>query len=489
MKVKFVLLFSVLANILFAQNVIVVVIDGARYSETFGGGNTFIPHLYDDLRPQGYLYTNFRIAHEGKTETNPGHASILSGTWQQISNDGLQRPTKPTTFEYFRKELGSSITDNYIIGGKAKLGILAYSNDPGYGVDYGASSSCADVSDNSVYNNLIYVMETYQPKQILVSFSDTDKRGHSGIWSSYVNALTNADNLVFQLWQHIEAGDYGYLPSNTTMFVTNDHGRHTTDFTGHGDNCDGCEHIMLFAIGRNVLPGVENSDLHYQIDLASTAGDLLNFSTPQSVGTSLYEGSNPLPVELFSFSANLIDNTVQLSWVTKTEVGNYGFEVFRRIKNGVWRKIGFVEGKGNSNAINFYTFIDETVTEGIVTYRLKQIDTDGKFKHSEIIEVNLGTLQKFELSQNYPNPFNPATTIKYLLPESGNVKLTVYNLLAEQVAEIVNEFKEAGVHTINFSAAGESASGGTAFRLESGVYIYKLEANGFVRSKKMTLIK
>jgi hypothetical protein len=322
-------------------------------------------------------------------------------------------------------------------------------------------------------------METYNPKHILVSFSDTDKIGHGGIWSSYVNALTNADHLVYQLWQHIEAGDYGYTTANTTLFVTNDHGRHTTDFTGHGDDCDGCEHIMLFAIGRNVEPGVENSDLHYQIDIAPTVGDLLNFSTPQSVGTSLYEGSNPLPVELFSFSANLIDNTVRLSWVTKTEIGNYGFEVFRRIKNGVWRKIGFLKGNGNSNAINFYTFIDETVTEGINAYRLKQIDTDGRFKHSEIIEVDLGTLQKFELNQNYPNPFNPVTTIQFSLPQSGNVKLSVYNLLGEQVTELVDEFKESGVHAINFNAS----------ELNSGLYIYKLETNGFVQSKKMTLIK
>jgi len=483
MKVKFILLFLLLANILFAQNVIIVVIDGARYTESFGGGNTFIPHLYDDLRPQGYLYTNFRIAHEGKTETNPGHATILSGTWQQIANNGTQRPTKPTIYEYFRKELGSSITDNYIIGGKAKLGILAYSSDPGYGVDYGASSSCADVTDNAVYDNLIYVMETYQPKLILASLSDTDKYGHGGVWTNYVNALTNADNLIYQLWQHIEAGDYGYTTSNTTLFVTNDHGRHTTDFTGHGDDCDGCEHIMLFAIGRNVQPGVENSDLRYQIDLAPTVGDLLDFSTPNAVGTSLYEGGNPLPVELFSFSANVIGKSIKLSWITKTEISNYGFEIERRVQNGVWRKIGFVKGKGNSNGINFYSYIDEDVTNGIIAYRLKQIDIGGEFKHSEIIEIEIGSPVKFELGQNYPNPFNPVTTIRYTLPESGNVKLNVYNLLGEQVAELVNGFKGAGVHTINFSVESVGAE------LQSGVYIYKLEANGFVQTRKMLLVK
>ena len=85
----------------------------------------------------------------------------------------------------------------------------------------------------------------------------------------------------------------------------------------------------------------------------------------------------------------------------------------------------------------------------------------------------------FQLKQNFPNPFNPSTTIEFTLPQAGNVKLTVYNLLGEEVAQLVNEFKEAGVHTINFNASG----------LNSGVYIYKLEANGLVQTRKMTLLK
>jgi len=87
--------------------------------------------------------------------------------------------------------------------------------------------------------------------------------------------------------------------------------------------------------------------------------------------------------------------------------------------------------------------------------------------------------KEFTLSQNFPNPFNPATTIRYTLPESGNVKLNVYNLLGEQVAELVNEFKEVGAYAINFNADN----------LQSGVYIYKIEANGFVQSRKLMLIK
>ena len=95
----------------------------------------------------------------------------------------------------------------------------------------------------------------------------------------------------------------------------------------HGDGCEGCTHIMLLALGRNVTQGIVNNDLHYQVDIAPTVGDLLGFSTPEATSTSLFQGSNPLPAELVSFSAIVFENIVKLNWRTETEVNNYGFEV------------------------------------------------------------------------------------------------------------------------------------------------------------------
>ncbi len=328
MKLKIILLLLLFFELCFAQNVIVVVIDGARYTETFGAGATYIPHMYNDLKPIGAVYTNFRIADAGITSTNPGHASILTGTWQLIANDGTQRPTKPTVFEYFRQELGISLTENYVITGKSKLNVISYSSDPAYGFNYRASESCSTLSDNQVYNNLVTIMDTYHPRLIIINFPDTDLKGHSGVFADYVNALTNADNLVYQLWQKIQSDTY--YQNTTTLFVTNDHGRHDDahgGFKDHGDDCEGCEHIMLFAIGRNVTQGLVNNDMHYQVDIAPTIGDLLGFSTQQAVGISLYQGSNPLPVELSSFSAIFLENSVKLNWRTETEVSNYGFEI------------------------------------------------------------------------------------------------------------------------------------------------------------------
>ena len=144
-----------------------------------------------------------------------------------------------------------------------------------------------------------------------------------------------------------------------------------------------------------------------------------------------------------------------------------------------WTKLGFVNGNGNSNSPKNYSFVDDNVTAGTYSYRLKQIDNDGQFEYSKSIEIGLTAPDKFELSQNYPNPFNPSTTINYNLPEASNVKLIIYNILGQEVKTLVNAFKEAGVHTIDFNAS----------ELNSGLYIYKIEAGSFTQTRKMTLIK
>ena len=191
-----------------------------------------------------------------------------------------------------------------------------------------------------------------------------------------------------------------------------------------------------------------------------------------------------LPVELSSFSASVAGSNVKLRWETATEVNNYGFEVERKVGSlqstvGNYEKVGFVNGSGNSNSPKNYSFEDKNVSAGKYSYRLKQIDNDGQFEYSKSIEVEFGTPKKFELSQNYPNPFNPTTTIRFDIPEPSNVKLTLFNILGQEIKTLVNEFKESGIHTINFDASD----------LNSEMYIYKLEAGSFTQTRKMTLVK
>lgn len=197
----------------------------------------------------------------------------------------------------------------------------------------------------------------------------------------------------------------------------------------------------------------------------------------------------PLPVELSSFSAKLLADKVEINWTTESEVNNYGFDVERKVIATTWIKLGFVSGSGNSNTPKTYSFIDDSLFGGSkFYYRLKQIDTDGSFEYSDIVAVEF-LPQKFSLEQNYPNPFNPTTVISYQLPISSDVTLKVYDVLGNEVATLVDEYKPAGKFEVEFSAKGGSASGGNAYNFPSGVYFYQLNAGSFVETKKMILIK
>jgi len=87
--------------------------------------------------------------------------------------------------------------------------------------------------------------------------------------------------------------------------------------------------------------------------------------------------------------------------------------------------------------------------------------------------------EEFVLIQNYPNPFNPTTTIKFALPVESRVKINIYNTLGQLVETLLDKEMESGYHEINFDAS----------RLSSGVYLYQLQAGGYVSIKKMVIIK
>ena len=189
-----------------------------------------------------------------------------------------------------------------------------------------------------------------------------------------------------------------------------------------------------------------------------------------------------LPVELKSFTATTTASKVRLNWNTATEINNYGFDIERcalSAERQAWEKIGFVNGSGNSNSPKNYTFIDDNISSEKYSYRLKQIDNDGQFVYSNVVNIDLGNQTEYTLEQNYPNPFNPSTKITYSIPRASDVKITVFNLLGQEIKTLVNETKEAGIHEINFNAQN----------LNSGVYLYKIEAGSYIQTRKMTLIK
>lgn len=223
---------------------------------------------------------------------------------------------------------------------------------------------------------------------------------------------------------------------------------------------------------------------------SDVSADQITVNGSYSGGGTFNNG--PLPVELISFTGEVQANTVLLKWETATEVNNYGFQVLRTMDKGQsenqWDDIGFVQGNGTTNSPKNYEFTDyELPNSDQVSYRLKQIDNDGQFAYSKTVTVDLTTITsledevvyEFALEQNFPNPFNPSTAIKYSLPNSGLVKIKIYDTLGREISTLVNEVKNTGIHHVIFNGSD----------LSSGIYFYKLDFNEYMSVKKLILVK
>lgn len=143
-------------------------------------------------------------------------------------------------------------------------------------------------------------------------------------------------------------------------------------------------------------------------------------------------------------------------------------------------KIAFVAGYGTTSEPKDYSYSDKNLASGNYNYRLKQLDFNGNFEYFNLKNsVRVENPVKYELMQNYPNPFNPVTRIEYSIPKDANISLSIYDNSGKLIAVIDKGYKSAGYYSIEFNASGYS----------SGVYFYKLEADGYSKVMKMTLIK
>lgn len=293
-------------------------------------------------------------------------------------------------------------------------------------------------------------------------------------------------NVIGSIVMSATAGKVALLNTTTALSGTNPGSVNIIDLVGYGTT------TTYYETAAATAPSNTRSIRRKDSDGASTYGtskgngyDSNNNSTDFYLSTSDFSASNsPLPVELISFTGVASENGVRLNWMTATEVNNYGFDVERAVErlhaaSLQWNKIGFVRGHGNSNSPKNYSFTDANAPAGNVSYRLKQIDFDGKYEYSDVANVAVDAPFSFSVKQNYPNPFNPVTVISYQLPVSSQVILRVYDVLGKEVITLVKENQSAGKHQVNFDGKD----------LPSGMYIYKVQAGSSLQIKKMLLVK
>jgi hypothetical protein len=114
-------------------------------------------------------------------------------------------------------------------------------------------------------------------------------------------------------------------------------------------------------------------------------------------------------------------------------------------------------------------------------FHMIEIEKGGHPLPTSMSEGSAGTVSTYSLNQNYPNPFNPSTVIEYSVPEAGAVTLKVYNLLGQEVAVLVDAYKQKGNYRLTFDT--------NRLALSSGMYIYKYTCGTYSQAKRMMLLK
>ena len=180
----------------------------------------------------------------------------------------------------------------------------------------------------------------------------------------------------------------------------------------------------------------------------------------------LVDLQNPyVPVELSLFTIETNNSEVLLNWRTESETNNLGFEVQRCTDAINFNNIKFINGNGTSTVPHEYRYTDANLKPGTYYYRLKQVDSDGSFSFSELVQADIAGPKYYVLLSNYPNPFNNETIIKFCVPVANHAVLSIYNYQGQLVNKLVDKHVPAG----NFSAHWDGRDN-AGNNVASGVY-------------------
>ncbi len=271
------------------ENVIVIVMDGARYSETWGLPNQpLIPNIANNIAPKGIINTNFR--NNGITFTNPGHLAICSGIYYNLNNSGGATPPFPTMFQYFNETYPTK--SSWIIASKDKLEVLANTSNTSYNNLFMPQTDCGINGlgtgyrdDSTTLDVALNIFQNQHPNLTLINFREPDFTAHSGDSLGYIQQIKNVDSLINIVANFIE--NDSIYNGTTSVFITNDHGMHDNQnggFNNHGDNCEGCRHILFAAYGPDFKENLITNTAYEQTDIATTIAELLCFDLKNTTG-------------------------------------------------------------------------------------------------------------------------------------------------------------------------------------------------------------
>ena len=178
------------------RHVVILVMDGARYTETWGDAeHPYIPRISKELAPQGVVFTNFR--NQGQTETVPGHTALCTGVYQTgMNNKGAEMPNQPSLFQYLLRQTGGPATQAWIDSSKDKLIVLADCVNPAWKGKFRPSADCGKSGkgkggyrdDSDTFTRAKAILTKDAPAIMIINFKDPDSCGHAKKWKDYLAA-------------------------------------------------------------------------------------------------------------------------------------------------------------------------------------------------------------------------------------------------------------------------------------------------------------
>ncbi len=305
---------------------------------------------------------------------------------------------------------------------------------------YGATGFL--IRDGASYNNF-YNCKTIDCSAAIRLF-DTDEddgKQYAGRFNNFYNCLFTNSNYVIDFNSYSLNSD-----ANDNRFINCVFDGGNSLFNSRRTNYD---NKMINCIVTNVINYKSGGSIDF--DFISTDFWNNGFDTPSGVNILSVD---PLFVDAANSDYNLTQNSPMIDAGT-TDTTGLNLPYF-----DVSNNYRFADGNGDGSVV---------IDLGIYEYNSYPVS----------VEPEVNNPQKFVLSQNYPNPFNPSTVIEFTIPTTQLVNLSIYNILGEKVAELVNGTEVAGNHSVSFNASA----------LTSGVYFYRIVVNNFIQTRKMILLK
>ena len=262
------------------KNVIVIVVDGPRYMETWGDEqHRFIPQRFS-RKSEAVICT--KMYNEGITNTMNGHAALLTGNYISIDNSGLQNPEFPSFHQHAQSFFGMPANKTWIIASKDKIAALGNCTQSDWKDLFLPQLDCGVSGLNSAYRhdsitffNVKNILSTFHPSYVLINFREPDFSAHSADSLGYLKGIKDTDSMAIALLDFIQNDPF--YSGNTTFIITNDHGRHLPGqggYTSHGDNCEGCRHTEFFAVSPDFKRNYISQQRYSMIDITATIAEI-----------------------------------------------------------------------------------------------------------------------------------------------------------------------------------------------------------------------